>query len=121
MAAKRKTRKYSPELRAAVLADAAKTSGVAAAKLHKVPLQTIYAWAMRDRKANGGGKAHAKNGKARAKPLKIPRASNGHATVSPTPLSGAGLDGLHAQLSTALASVTAMRDAFRTVFGGERE
>ncbi len=69
-------------------------------------------------KPTGGGKAHAKNGKA--KPAKKARrsASNGHA---PVPLSGAGLDGLHAQLSTALASVTAMREAFRTVFGGERE
>ncbi len=120
MAAKKKWTKRTTEQKAAVLADVAKTSAVAAGKLHKVPTATIYAWMKRE-KANGGGKAHAKNGKARAKPLKIPRASNGHATVSPTLLSGAGLDGLHAQLTTALASVTAMRDAFRTVFGGERE
>ncbi len=54
MAAK-KLKRYSPEFRATVLADVAKTTGVAAAKLHKVPLQTIYSWSMQERKRNGGG------------------------------------------------------------------
>jgi len=113
MAAKRH-KTFTLDEKAAILAELASASITATAKKHRVSQNSIYAW----KKAagmNGGGKVGAKK-KARKLGKKARRSSsNGHVS-NPSP--AAGLDHLHEQLSAALASVTAMREAFSNVFGG---
>lgn len=110
---------YTEEQKAAFVTLAQAKGRNAAAKKAKVSTVTISAWA----KAAGVKFTHGKKPAAKKRKGKANGKANGHANgnanghVRAIPPSAAGLDALHIQLTEALAGVTAMRTAFRQVFG----
>lgn len=114
------TSQFSEEQRKVYVELAAKKGRQAAAKAAGVSTHTVSAWAKAAGvKFSGGPKAAARKKRGKKKVAAKPNGkANGHRTPAVgMPATSAGLDSVHDQLSKALAGVTAMRAAFRQVFG----
>jgi transposase-like protein len=93
------------------------TTQAALAEKHGVSAVTIGRWArLKTLKPRASKKRKAKAKRA-YRTARNGTVTNGHA-LAPPPPSTSSLDSVHADLTRALASVEAMREAFGRVFGG---
>jgi transposase-like protein len=112
MATSKKRRVFTAAEKAAILAEAAESTATAVGKAHGINPQMLYAWKAAKKKRRQTKRA----AKQTAKAAPSNGQSNG-ASSKTKPGRAASLDAVHAQLTDALASVEALRTAFRKVFG----